>query len=461
MPGPSSPPQDSRTSYESESRALARQSVQVACVLAIVLVPAYALLDVAVFPREAGMFLRMRAACALFAGLILAVLQTSFGARHPRALGVVITVAVGLMIDVMTVFTGRDASPYYAGTNLVLLAVAVLMPWRAAWSLLTAVLLVGGYVACTVASGPITDWRMFTNNLAFLSTAGLIAVVGTAVRERLRAREFATRTALAETLRHKRDFMAKMSHELRTPLNVIIGYTDILLEDVLARSKPEARDLVERIRDRGVQLHQMISDLLDLAKVDAGKMEMRLEAVRVEALAARVVDGFRPLVDRKGLRLLMRSDEPSLEITTDPMRVEQILTNLVGNAVKFTQRGEIVVELRRIDRAGGVAFPGFTVLGDGDAAEPDEAAPEAGVAVLVRDTGVGIRTEDLVRLAADFQQADGTAERYGGTGLGLSISRKLARLLCGCIAVQSRHGHGSTFALLLPVTGLPATRAAA
>jgi signal transduction histidine kinase len=235
----------------------------------------------------------------------------------------------------------------------------------------------------------------------------------------------------------------------------MIGYSDILLDEALADADEDTRALVGRIRGHGVRLHALISDLLDYAKAEAGKMKVQTEPVQVNDVVRLVVDDFRPLTERKGLDLVAVSGDDVPVIHSDRHRLEQILTNLVGNAVKFTEQGRITIEVRSIDSSADAELTGLTVLSDSAAGMPSR-----GVAILVQDTGMGIRPEDVARLAADFQQLEGTSERYGGTGLGLSISKKLAGLLGGRIAVGSRLAEGSTFALLLPAD-VPRWRAAA
>jgi signal transduction histidine kinase len=448
---PRLPPLDPalRSTFEAESRILCRQGAVTACLLAITLVPAFGLLDRLMVPEQATFFLEIRLACVALVAVILMVLRRPFGTRHALGLGVCVTTLVGLTIVLFTVYTGGDASPYYAGVNSVLVAVTLLMPWPPRWALLTAGVLGGAYVTATLASGPVVHGAMFVNNLAFIATTAVIAVVATALRERLRMQEFANRTALAEALRHKSEFMAKMSHELRTPLHVMIGYSDILLDEALADADEDTRGLLRRIRGHAVRLHSLISDLLDYAKAEAGKMLVHAEPVHVEEIVALVAEGFRPLTERKGLDLVMLAADDVPAIVSDRHRLEQILTNLVGNAVKFTDSGRITIEVRAFGAPGGADLRDLTVLTDAAAAKPAPAfAP--GVAILVRDTGLGIRPEDVARLAADFEQLEGTSERYGGTGLGLSISKKLAGLLGGRLAVGSRWTEGSTFALLLP-----------
>jgi signal transduction histidine kinase len=433
--------------YRRESARLCRQAATTACLLGIPLVPAFAVLDRAVFPDQFATFLQMRLACVVTLIVIWCLLRGPVGERHPLALGMLVTLDIGIMIDAMTMMTGGHASPYYAGINLVILAVALLMPWHPAWSAASCGLLIGGYVVCALRAGPISDARVFANNLFFLGTTGVIAVVGTAVREGLRRREFSSREALTEALHHRDAFMAKMSHELRTPIHVMVGYADILLEEGLAAGEREARPLVDSIRNQGVLLHGLISDLLDYAKVEAGKMEVRAEPVAVRQVVEQVAEGFRPLTERKGLRLRTVYPAGFPVVTSDRQKIQQILNNLVGNALKFTERGGITIEVRTGAAAPDRGLAGLTFLAE----PPADRAPAEGVLLLVRDTGIGIREDDVRTLAADFQQVDAqAAAKYGGTGLGLSISKKLAQLLGGWLAVRTRYREGSTFVVFLP-----------
>jgi len=442
--------------YETETRALCRQGAEAACLLAILLVPPFALLDYIVSRQCFSLFLGMRLGCVVIMGLILSVLRSRLGEVHAVALGVLVAGVVGLMIDVMTIFTGGAASPYYAGVNLVMVAVALLMPWPPLVALFTCTVLVGCYVVCTLATQQIADLRPFVSNLFFLTTTGTITVVSTLVREHLRRREFSHRMALVEAARHKSDFMARMSHELRTPIHVMIGYADILLEEALDAGGRHARELVQHIRSHGALLHRLISDLLDYAKAEAGKMEVAAQPLRLAEVVEEVAESFRPLMDRKGLTLVVECDPGLPTLTTDREKVEQILRNLIANAVKFTEHGGVRIEAR----LGGVeCLAGFTFIDD--ATHRRRASDARGALVFVRDSGIGIRQADVATLAADFQQVDAeAAARYGGTGLGLSISKKLVHLLGGRIAVRSRYREGSDFVVCLPVRGAAAVRGA-
>jgi signal transduction histidine kinase len=429
--------------YQRESQRLCRQAAATACFLGIPLVPAFAVLDRVVFPAHFVAFLEMRLTCVATLAVILWLLRRPFGERHALGLGMLVAIDVGLMIDAMAMMTGGHASPYYAGVNLVILTVALVMPWAASWTAVTCAILVGGYVAGAVAAGPITEGRTFVNNLFFLATTTVIAVVGAAGRDGYRRREFSQRQALTAALRHRDEFVAKMTHELRTPIHVMVGYADILLEDTLPGGESEARALVQRIRSHGVLLRGLVSDLLDYSKMEAGKMEVRRAPVVVRHLVDQVAESFRPLSERKGLRLRVLHGGEIPTVVSDEQKIRQILDNLVGNALKFTDRGEITIGVsRRVETA---PLREFVFL-----AEPAADVRRDGVLVQVSDTGIGIREEDIRTLAADFQQVDADAAARGGTGLGLSISKKLVQLLGGWLAVRSRHGAGATFAVFLP-----------
>ena len=226
----------------------------------------------------------------------------------------------------------------------------------------------------------------------------------------------------------KSQFLANMSHELRTPLNAIIGYSDLLIEEA---EELDAQDLVpdlEKIRSSGKHLLGLINDVLDLSKIEAGKMEMSLETFEVREVLAAVTAMVRPLVEKNGNVLEVSIDEDIGTMHADLTRVKQILLNLLGNASKFTSKGTVALTATREDK---------------DHRE--------WIVFAVRDTGIGMTPEQLARLFRPFTQADpSTTRKYGGTGLGLSISQRLSRLMDGTISVVSEPGMGSIFTVRLP-----------
>ncbi|MEV6976877.1 ATP-binding protein [Kitasatospora sp. NPDC093806] len=247
---------------------------------------------------------------------------------------------------------------------------------------------------------------------------------------------------------YKSEFLANMSHELRTPLNSLLILAQLLAQNATGNLTSKQVEYAGVIHSAGSDLLQLINDILDLSKVEAGKMELSPEPFAVRELLAYVESAFKPLADQQGLAFRIAVDDRvPAELVTDQARLRQVLRNLLSNAIKFTDTGR--VELR-IDHATGPQLPA-------------ELGPaEAAVAFHVEDTGIGIDPAHLDTIFGAFQQEDGTTgRRYGGTGLGLSISRELARLLGGALTVRSTAGRGSCFSLYLPLAARERPAAAA
>jgi signal transduction histidine kinase/CheY-like chemotaxis protein len=228
--------------------------------------------------------------------------------------------------------------------------------------------------------------------------------------------------------RHKSQFLANMSHELRTPMNAIIGVTEMLLEDAQALGQEDQIEPHERILRAGKHLLALINDILDLSKIEAGKMELHLESFAISPLVEDVGMTIRPLAAKNGNRVVVECPVDLGTMRADSTRVRQALLNLASNAGKFTERGLVTVAVarRRDDGRDWITF-------------------------AVSDTGIGMTAEQLARLFEEFTQADAsTTRKYGGTGLGLAISRRFCRMMGGDITVESTPGQGSTFTIRLP-----------
>ncbi|MFH8407372.1 HAMP domain-containing protein [Streptomyces sp. NPDC018019] len=259
---------------------------------------------------------------------------------------------------------------------------------------------------------------------------------------------------LAVSMRYKSEFLANMSHELRTPLNSLLILAKLLADNAEGNLSPKQVEFAETIHGAGSDLLQLINDILDLSKVEAGKMDVSPTRIALVQLVDYVEATFRPLTAEKGLDFSVRvSPELPATLHTDEQRLLQVLRNLLANAVKFTDSG--AVEL--VIRPAGDDVPSDIrehLLEHGALREPDAGM----IAFSVTDTGIGIASSKMRVIFEAFKQADGTTSRkYGGTGLGLSISREIARLLGGEIHAASEPGRGSTFTLYLPHNpgGLP------
>jgi PAS domain S-box-containing protein len=224
----------------------------------------------------------------------------------------------------------------------------------------------------------------------------------------------------------KSEFLASMSHELRTPINALIGYTALLLDGVLGEISAKQRDALQRGRAAAEHLLALINDILDLAKIEAGKMPLHVTQVLIREVVLEVGQQVEPMVRKKQLEFITEVSKDTPPLLTDRTKVKQVLLNLLSNAVKFTTKGGVTIRACQVP---------------------------AGVQIDVIDTGIGIRPDDLQAIWEDFRQVDQSRTReFGGTGLGLSITRKLLDRLGGSVTVKSTYGEGSTFSVTLPLS---------
>jgi signal transduction histidine kinase len=314
-------------------------------------------------------------------------------------------------------------------------------------------------------------WSLGVLAVAFLAT-GLR-------RERRQAEDMAKRSAQLEQLyrevrdasRIKSEFLANVSHELRTPLNAIVGFVEMLRDGVYGELGPRQGQPVERIAASATHLRHLVDQVLDIAKMAAGRLEVHPEPIVLRPFVLNIISELESLINEKGLTLSITVGATLPRVRTDPTHLRQIIVNLVGNAVKYTTSGGIAVRARLVSPASPARAtdPSAPVLTRRDVPRPEEEGSLATIAALaaraprtdrpwlalqVSDTGIGIAPEDQERIFEEFEQVNagprGDSMRRG-TGLGLSISRRLARLLGADLTVESELGRGSTFTLWLPV----------
>ena len=264
------------------------------------------------------------------------------------------------------------------------------------------------------------------------------AVMDVSDRKRIQEELVAAVDASEDASRAKSAFLANMSHELRTPLNAVIGYSEMLTEEVRERGLEVLLPDLDKIHSSGKHLLRLINDILDLSKIEAGRMELFPEVFDVPSLVREVSGTIRPLAERRGNALELRCHEDVRRMRADLTRVRQVLLNLLSNAAKFTENGRVALDVERVVTNG-----------------------EPWIHFHVRDTGIGLSPEQVGKLFKAFSQADAsTTRRYGGTGLGLAISRQLCLMMGGEVTMESTPGEGSVFTMMLPCNLLPAEQAA-
>jgi hypothetical protein len=263
------------------------------------------------------------------------------------------------------------------------------------------------------------------------------AVTDITERKRNQGALVAAIDASEDATRTKSAFLANMSHELRTPLNAIIGYSEMLQDELTDRKIKDLLPDLGKIHGAGKHLLRLINDILDISKIEAGKLDLFFETIDVATLVREVASTVEPLVARRECRLEVRCPSDVGSMWADLTRLRQVLLNLLSNAAKFTEGGAVTLEARR-ERVDGVAWLRFRV----------------------GDTGIGMSPEQIAKLFQAFSQADpSTTRKYGGTGLGLAISRQLCQKMGGDIGVESEPGKGSIFTVSLPATAGDSTPA--
>ena len=424
--------------FEAELAGRNVSGARLGYLLSAVLMPAGFTLDFAMAPSHVGEFLVIRLLSALVALVLLAVSYAPVAIRRPVILAAGPPLVCGAGIEAMILRLEGADSPYYAGLNLCILAIGVLytLHWRHALAISFAVMFLWLAPAVVEASQGRLHYREFFNNFYFIALTMVISVASTVIRFRSARREFdaraeveSTSVELAGTLerlreldRMKNEFFANISHELRTPLTLILSP----VEDLLSRNPPEQEKAALGIVRRNAQrLLRLIDDLLDLARLDAGGLRLRVAEVDLAEMARRIVDGAQPTALSRGISLTLDAPAQSPDLWGDPHRLEMILTNLVGNALKFTPEGGHVE---------------VCVKDHGHEYE-----------LCVRDDGEGIASEDQERIFERFYQVEGSERRrHQGAGIGLALARELARLHDGDLVVESSPGQGALFRMRLP-----------
>ena len=317
--------------------------------------------------------------------------------------------------------------------------------------------LVSVFAGLAIADQYVRTYAPATTRIALWATVvvAMLALLFGLLHQRNQAQSISERSVELEQLsaelyranRAKSEFLANVSHELRTPLAAIVGFADLLRDGAYGALTARQVGPVERIETSANHLQDLVEQVLDLAKMAAGRLEVHTEQLKLRPFVIDVATEIEPLVTKKGLSFSIQVPASLPRIASDPTHLRQILVNLLGNAIKFTAIGNITL------RAGLVTDEEVAPLFPPAQRRPRLAAGGAWIALQVIDTGAGVAERDLERIFEEFEQVNAGPRgdsAHRGTGLGLAISRRLARLLEGDLTVESRIGAGSTFTLWLP-----------
>ncbi|MBL9003779.1 MAG: response regulator [Myxococcales bacterium] len=414
-------------------------AVRLTCILCAALMPAGVTLDLLTNREKVWEFLGLRLIAAAVSLLVLALSRLQALRRHSYLLIVAVILACTGSMEIMILRLGQAASsPYYAGLNLCILGAGLVYVWSGMQTLWVCLAVMAMWLIPALLARP-SLYGSFFNNLYFLVLTSIIAVAANSMRYNLAKREWEARTALdqasfelkqaLERLREldrlKNQFFANISHELRTPLALIRAP----IEELIARANlPDSVDnTLQVVLRNALRLHRLIDGLLDLARLEAGQLHLRVSAIELPQLIKNIVAAFQPAIESLGLTLDLKLPEtPVSEVVLgDSEKLEVVLTNLLGNAAKFTERGgHIEVRLREL---------------------PEKHAVE----IDVIDDGPGIPLSDQPHVFERFRRVESPGRKQGGAGIGLALVKELVELHGGTVSVDSAPGAGACFTVRL------------
>ena len=413
-------------------------NVVVGCIIGIVLMPLGTLLDYYIYRPDMIFFLKLRLLCSCLIGIFTAVVITPFGRRHPRELGVLLALFPAFFISWMIYATDGSHSPYYAGLNLVLIVVGLVLHWTFSESLVVVGMTILMYVGACALHGSVLSVDSL-NNLYFLVLTGVIIVTGCYFHNKTRFREFVFRYELDKSKQEleksnrklveldqlKSRFFANISHELRTPLALLLSPLESLTQRFDYSLDEGARELVATMHANGMRLLKLINDLLDLIRLEAGRMEIKNEPLEVVDFIKGLASAVRQMAENQRIKLETQVDAELGAVLADRDKLEKVVLNLLFNALKFTP-------------ADGRVWLRAEKQGDD-------------LVLTVSDTGIGIAKDKLPFVFDRFWQADSSSKRkFQGTGIGLALVKELVEMMHGSVTVQSQEGEGTTFSVRLP-----------
>jgi response regulator RpfG family c-di-GMP phosphodiesterase/signal transduction histidine kinase len=417
--------------FKKESTLKAVSNTKTATLAASIAFPAYSFLDYFVYPDNYFEFLLIRAAVVVICMSVFGVMHTKFGKTYPKEIGVFAYIVCCLSIILMIHRVGGYLSPYYAGINLVLIIFLAVLPLDPRRTTIICTVAYAAYILPIVFFQSIDNMAIFLNNNFFFLTTIILVIISSHFATNLRFKEFSSRYSLAEANEElkkldalKSQFFANVSHEVRTPLTSIISPIQSLYQGDIGDLSPEQSRLVSQMYRNSLKLLDMINQMLDFSKFEAGKMQLRLGAADLDEIMRDIIAVFEDVAERKGIKLGYVREVYLPPLYLDLEKVERILMNLLRNAIKFTESGSITV---RTGRKQGC------------------------LTIEVEDTGIGIPKDHLPHIFKRFQQVDSSStRRYEGTGLGLTIVKEAVDLMKGSIDAFSEEGKGTRFVIHLP-----------
>ena len=429
-----------KAAFQDWDQAATIANFKITCYLGLVLMPAGIVLDYFVYPQDVLEFLKLRLMCDILIAAFLSILATPFAKKYYRFLGVALAMLPAFFISLMIYRIPNGASsPYYAGLNLVMLAVGFVMHWTFLESLVAMTLIITMYLTACLANGPLRDLGIFFNNIYFLILTGTIVVTGRFFHSKIRFREFAFRYQLDKSKQEleesnrklieldqlKSRFFANVSHELRTPLTLLLAPLESLIQKYESRLDAAAGEMLLTMQANGMRLLKLINDLLDLIRLESGRLQVKAEPIAVPEFINGLASAVRQLAVAKKITLETHLDPELDVILGDHDKLEKIALNLLFNALKFTPHGGRI--WLRVEK-DGMEF-----------------------LLIVSDTGVGIAEKSLPFVFDRFWQEDSSSKRkFQGVGIGLALVKELVEIQAGTVSVQSQEGKGATFTIRLP-----------
>ena len=423
-------------------RKVTIHNIQVGCLVGIVLMPVGIILDLVVYPQYWKYFLVLRLLCSTLIFLFWGIVTTPFGNKHHRLFGVILAMFPAACIAWMIYYTEGPNSCYYAGLNLVVLVIGFIVHWNFTESLIASALIILMYLAaCFGNTGGfrIPDKGIFINNLYFIVVTTIVVVIGSYYHNQLRFREFANRFELDKSRQMLEDnnkklremdeiksrFFANISHELRTPLTLLLAPLEAILHYPEQRFDAKVHDWLQTMQANGMRLLKLINDLLELVRLESGKIAWHQEPISMEEFINGLFHAVEKMAEDKRIKMIVTVESDVGTILADRDKLEKIILNLWFNSIKFTPAGGKV--------------------------STNVSKDKEDIVLQISDTGMGIAPDKLPSLFQRFWQADSSSQRkYQGAGIGLALVKELVEAHRGSVSASSEIGKGTTMTVRLP-----------